>query len=324
MEERRTERERRKQERREQEKEFRKQQRERRFMSEVLSEVPQAHFYNTGETSDCSSLLIKPVYNHHLLTDYRDFPDILEEDASMEGNSQNAANPNHNNTGVDAEDDDAIRLAESLRKMADLEADRPLWEAAKKEREACERAQEEQRRAKSESRKAQQREKERVESEERLSQEQDQNRRREEINYQERKRLDRERRARYDQWNSGAWTTYRALERYRIVCQYFDETKFSETYPLTFHDIPWPTLQSPLINSPQDITWEAVQGFFMVAKTIIRGQAYRDFLKSSVSRFHTDRWRSRKLLESIVNMEEKDCVEVGEYHNLIPHALLLS
>lgn len=243
------------------------------------------------------------------MTDYYDFPDIREEDASMEGNS---VNPNHDNTGVDAEDEDAIRLAESLRKMADLEADRPLWEAAKKKREACEQAQVQQQRVKSEARKAQQREKG-DEGGGGVSQEQDQNRRQEEINYQERKRLDRERRARYEQWNSGAWTTYRALERYRLVCQYFDETRFSETYPLTFHDIPWPTLQSPFKNSPQDMTWEAVQSFFVVAKTIIRGQAYRDFLKSSVSRFHTDRWRSRKLLESIVNVEERDCVEVGEY-----------
>jgi hypothetical protein len=237
----------------------------------------------------------------------------------MEGNSQNAVN-----TGVDAEDEDATRLADSLRKMADLEADRPLWEAAKKNREARERAQEEQQRVKSEARKGQQQEKERNEDGKGLSQEQDQNRRRDETNYQERKRLDRERRARYEQWNSGAWTTYRAIERYRLVCQYFDETKFSETYPLTFHDIPWPTLQSPFINSPQDMTWEAVQGFFMVAKTIIRGQAYRDFLKSSVSRFHTDRWRSRKLLESIVNVEERDCVEVGEYQKIISQTLLFS
>ena len=258
------------------------------------------------------------------MADYHDFPDIREEDASMEGNSQNAANSNHDNTGVDAEDEDATRLAESLRKMADLEADRPLWEAAKKKREERERAQEEQQRGKSEARKAQQQEREKDEGRKGLSQEQDQNRRWDETNYQERKRLDRERRARYDQWNSGAWTTYRALERYRLVCQYFDETKFSEAYPLTFHDIPWPTLQSPFKNSPQDMTWEAVQGFFMVAKTIIRGQAYRDFLKSSVSRFHTDRWRSRKLLGSIVNVEERDCVEVGEYQKHISHTLLFS
>ena len=287
-------------------------------MSEVLSEVPQAHFYNTGDASDCFSLLIKTVYDDRLMTDYHNFPDIREEDTFMEGNS---VNPNNDNTGVDAEDEDATRLAESLQKMADLEADRPLWEAAKKKREACERAQEEQQRVNSEARKAQQRGKERDGGGERVSQEQDPNRKREETNYQERKRLDRERQARYEQWNSGAWTTYRALERYRLVCQYFDETKFSETYPLTFHDIPWPTLQSPFKNSPQDMTWEAVQGFFMVAKTIIRGQAYRDFLKSSVSRFHTDRWRSRKLLESIVNEEERDCVEVGEYQR---HTLLFS
>ena len=256
------------------------------------------------------------------MIDYHDFPDIQEEDASMEGNSQNTVN-----TGVDAEDEDATRLADSLRKMADLEADRPLWEAAKKRREACERAQEEQQRVKSEARKAQQRERKGDEDGQGLSQEpqeQDQNGRREETNYQERERLDRERRARYDQWNSGAWNTYRAVERYKLVCQYFDETKFSKTYPLTFHDIPWPTLQSPFINSPQDMTWEAVQGFFMVAKTIIRGQAYRDFLKSSVSRFHTDRWRSRKLLESIVNVEERDCVEVGEYQKIISQTLLFA
>ena len=249
------------------------------------------------------------------MSDNHDFPDIQEEDAFMEGNSQNIDNTNHDNTEVEGEDEDAARLAESLQKMAALEADRPLWEAARKKREACERAQEEQQRVKSEARKAHQQEKHRDEGREeaRLSQEQDENRRR---NNQERERLDRERRARYDQWNSGAWTTYRALERYRLVCQYFDETRFSETYPLTFHDIPWPTLQSPRRNSPQDMTWEAVQGFFMVAKTIIRGQAYRDFLKLSVSRFHTDRWRSRKLLESVVNAEERDCIEVGKYQNL--------
>ena len=259
------------------------------------------------------------------MTDYHDFPDIREEDTFMEGNAQNADNANHN-AEVDVEED-ATRLAESLQKMADLEADRPLWEAAKNKREALERAQKEQQRAKSESRKAQQREKKRAEerNEPRLQQERDQNRQQDETKYRERERRDRERRARYDQWNSGAWTTYRALERYRIVCQYFDETKFSETYPLTFHDIPWPTLQSPFRNSPQDMTWEAVQGFFMVAKTVIRGQAYRNFLKSSVSRFHTDRWRSRKLLESVTNVEERDCIEVGGYYqNLFIVALNLT
>ena len=284
-------------------------------MSEVLSEVPQTHFHNTGEFF---SLLTKTVYDVHCMTGYDGFPDIQEEDARTEENSQNnTENANHDSTEVNVEDEDAARLAESLQKMADLEADRPLWEAAKKKREAQERAQEEERRAKSEARKAQQRERQRNEGEEvRLRQEQDQNRKREEANYRERERLDRERRARYDQWNSGAWTTYRAIERYRLVCQYFDETKFSEMYPLTFHDIPWPTLQTPFKNSPQDMTWEAVQKFFMVAKTIIRGQAYRDFLKSSVSRFHTDRWRSRKLLESIVNVEERNCIEVGECQRL--------
>ena len=265
------------------------------------------------------------VDNDRLMIDYHDFPDIREEDAFMEGNSQNKDNPNHDNAEGDAEDEDAARLAESLQKMAALEADRPLWEAAKKKREASERVEEERQRLKSGARK-EQRKKQRDEGgeEARLPQEQDQNGRREETNYQERERLDRERRARYDQWNSGAWTTYRALERYRLVCQHFDETKFSETYPLTFHDIPWPTLQSPFRNSPQDMTWEAVQAFFMVAKTIIRGQAYRDFLKSSVSRFHTDRWRSRKLLESVVDVEERDCIEVGEYQNFISHTLLFS
>ena len=223
----------------------------------------------------------------------------------MEGNSHNT---NHDNT-----EDDAARLAESLQKMAALEADRPLWEAAKKEREARERTQEEQQRAKSKARTTQQEKQRDGRAEEAtLRQEPDQKKRQEEANYREWERLERERRVRYDQWNSGAWTTYRAIERYRLVCQYFDETKFSEMYPVTFHDIPWPTLQSPFKNSPQDMTWEAVQGFFMVAKTIIRGQAYRDFLKSSVSRFHTDRWRGRRLLNFIVDVEERDCIEVGE------------
>ena len=322
LEAKRTEREKKKRERREQEKEFRKQERERRYMDEVWSEVPQAHFHKTGKISDHFLL----TYDVHSVTDYHDFPDIREEDAFMEGNSRDTDNANHDNVQVNAEDEDGIRLAESLQKMAELEADRPLWESAKKKREARERIQEEQQRIKSEARKAQRREKPRDEGGEevRVRQEPDQSRRREEANYLERERLERERRARYDQWNSGAWSTNRALERYRLVCQYFDETKFSEMYPLTFHDIPWPTLQSPFRNSPQDMTWEAIQGFFMFAKTIIRGQAYRDFLKSSISRFHTDRWRGRKLLASVVNEEERDCIEVGEYQTLYCTLLLFT
>ncbi|KAF8161091.1 hypothetical protein B0H34DRAFT_788231 [Crassisporium funariophilum] len=211
----------------------------------------------------------------------------------------------HSYTNVDdetkvddeTEDDDAARLASSRKKLAELEADRPLWEAAKQLRELRELEEEEERKTKAEARRARWRDEQRLQEEASLRQERE---REEEIirKAERREKLEKERQIRYHRWNSGDWTPCRAVERYRL-------TTFSEEFPLTFHDVPWPTLQNPADNSPQNMDWDVVTAFFVVAKDYIRGQEYRDFLKSSFQRFHPDRWSGRKLY--------KNCTEVGEF-----------
>ncbi|KAK7472563.1 hypothetical protein VKT23_000678 [Stygiomarasmius scandens] len=207
-------------------------------------------------------------------------------------------------------------IAESRRKMAELERDRPLWEAEAKRRALHERAEEEARRLQDEQRKwAEARKAEearraeaRRKAEEAREREEAEKLAREE----EAARRQKEKRQRQERWQKfGSWNNQRALERYRALSEAFDTTKFSATEPLSFEDVPWPVLMNPASLSVEDIQWASVEQFFEHAKFQIRGQEFKTLVEKSQRRFHPDRWRSRGLLKAVVDDDERESLEVA-------------
>lgn len=192
------------------------------------------------------------------------------------------------NSSDEIEEDDPVeaekrKIEESRRKIAELEKDRPLWETARRERERREKEEERERQAakRARERKAEGERKER-EYRERLAEEAEERQKREREGRQrrEKERKHVQNRAR---WASGPWTIQRALERYRSLCEQFDDAKFSSEDPLTFDDIPWPILHCSF--SVEDIEWSVVENFFASVKPHMRIQDYKVFVEKSHRRW---------------------------------------
>lgn len=204
-------------------------------------------------------------------------------------------------------------LEESIRKLQELEKDKPLWDEAAKKRKMRETAEEDELRAKAERRRqaaAAQAERERqakveTEGKEARARAEAEKREREASAKRAREKMQEQQR-----WETGPWTTSRALDRYRTLCESFDSTKFSPNDPLTFEDVPWPVLHAPRTFSVEDVDWAAVERFFEMVKPFVRGAEYSAFVEKSHRRFHPDRWRSRRLLASILDEGERECLEV--------------
>lgn len=214
------------------------------------------------------------------------------------------------------DDEDAAReaaIAESRRKLAELEADRPLWEEEarrraqrekKEQEEASRRRAEDLKRGEARNAEAARQAKSRREDqarEEAYMREQ-----------QERARRERDKRQRQQRWSYGPWTVQRALERYKSLSETFDSAKYTVDEPLSFDMVPWPVLNSPVTMSVEDVDWAAVEKFFDAVKPHMRLQDFKTFVEKSHRRFHPDRWRSRGVLKSVVDEAEKGCLEVGE------------
>lgn len=198
-------------------------------------------------------------------------PEVVSDDSSGEEEE------------VDLIEVERRKIEESRRKIAELERDRPLWEAARRERERREQEEERERQAakRARERKAEAERKER-EFRERIAKEAEerQKREQEERQRQEKERKHTQNRAR---WTRGPWTIQRALERYRFLCEQFDGAKFSSDDPLTFDDIPWPMLHCTF--SVEDIEWSSVEKFFASVKPHMRIQDYKVFVEKSHRRW---------------------------------------
>lgn len=240
---------------------------------------------------------------------------------------------NGGNVEAEAESARLKAIEESRRKIAELEQDRHLWEQAAQQRqreeerrkaEEAEREREEQLRREWEKKEHKRQQKEaaeqeraieweRIQREKRKAEEMERERiARERKVQEERERHSRERAARQQRWNTGPWTTTRAYERYRLLCESFDTTKFGPDTPLTMDAIPWPVLDHPDRIVVESIDWQAVEKFFDAVKTHLRLQDYKLLVEKSHKRFHPDRWRSRSLLKSVEDEEERGYMEVGE------------
>jgi hypothetical protein len=213
-------------------------------------------------------------------------------------------------------DEESIRqaeIAESIRKLRELERDRPLWEEQQRQREARERAEEQERQAKVEQRKkaeaAEKQRRERDETERRAREVRAEAERR--AAEEERRQQEQRQRRQRQRWESGTWTSHRALERYRIMSEEFDTARFTPDQPITFLDVQWPVLHSPSRITVEDIDWSAVERFFATVRTHMRSQDYKDFVEKSHRRFHPDRWRARKVWLAVRDDVERNCLEVA-------------
>ncbi|KAJ7770234.1 hypothetical protein DFH07DRAFT_735478 [Mycena maculata] len=282
LEARRLEREKQKRERRERELNQRRQQRDQHFLKEIYTQVPNV--------------------------DYEYVSDGTESD------DEDAPAPE-----FDEEAERMAAIAESRRKLAELEADRPLWEQEAKKRETLEREEQEAQRSKmaerraAEARKADEERRAKMERERQQAQAKAAAQARD----SEATRREREKSQRNARYATGVWTTQRALERYRTLSDIFDSTKFSQDDPLTFDAVPWPVLHSPVSLTVEDIDWAAVEGFFTAVKPHMRSQDFVSFVEKSHRRFHPDRWRSRGLLKGV---EDEGCLEVGRLRNSMSDA----
>ena len=293
LEAKRLERQKRRQHQREQEFNARRQERDVRFLDELYTEIQDLE--KNGEPFGCPGCAAGM------------FQTGTQE---MQSPSSDEGEVNHGKTHI--HDEDAARraaIAESRRKLAELEADRPLWENEAKKRMEREKMEAEVLREKAQARRraealqaeADRREKTRQEQEVKAAQ----RREREEV------AREKDRRQRQQRWSYGPWTVQRALERYKVLCEFFDTTKFSACEPLTVDIVPWPVLQSPVTLTVEDVSWAAVENFFREVRRLMRPQDYKTFVEKSHRRFHPDRWRSRSLLKSVTDDTKKGCMEVG-------------
>ncbi|TFK25738.1 hypothetical protein FA15DRAFT_755645 [Coprinopsis marcescibilis] len=205
----------------------------------------------------------------------------------------------------------AAAIEESRRKLAELEADKPIWDAAARARMAQEKEEEDERRRKKETQRRVEEDRLKMERErQRLQHLEEEQRKRQEV-LQQKEKMTRDREARRARWDSGKWTHRRAIERFMENSDYFEMTRFSADIPLYTEDVPWPTLLHPSAFSLEDVDWASVEEFFDVLKTHLRTQEYISVVEKSHRRFHPDRWRSRNLFKAVLDSAERNCMEVS-------------
>jgi hypothetical protein len=225
-------------------------------------------------------------------------------------------------------DEEAIRqqeLAESIRKMREMreleEEDlRKRQEKQEQEREEAERRkQEAEERAREECERKAREEKARVEREQREREQEAAGRQK---LYEEATAKERERCMKRDamhRTNFPMWTTHGRVQRFEAVSQEFDEIKFSETQPLTFESVPWPLPFLPSMATFDDVEWSAVEEFFAAAKSVVGEAAYKLLVEKAHRRFHPDKWRSRGILNTVVDVDLR--VRLENAGNVVAQAI---
>ncbi|KAK0470770.1 hypothetical protein IW261DRAFT_1372351 [Armillaria novae-zelandiae] len=108
-----------------------------------------------------------------------------------------------------------------------------------------------------------------------------------------------------ENWNLSfgqLWSSQRAIHRFYFVLKEFETTQFSEAKPLTPNSVPWPVLISPTrfyVSMLED--WTLADKFFDRARRSLPFDAYRDLISRTRQTFHPDRWRSRNLLNTVMD-----------------------
>ncbi|KAK0443222.1 hypothetical protein EV421DRAFT_1805503 [Armillaria borealis] len=197
----------------------------------------------------------------------------------------------------EAEEEEETRRLE-VERQAELEASRKrMQQMLEEETKLKQQAVEEERKKK--------------EAEERavLNEREEQERREQERrnNWQQATMTEEERCRRRDEenWNLSfgqLWSSQRAINRFYFVLKEFETTQFSEARPLTPNSVPWPVLISPTrfyVGMLED--WTLADKFFDRARRSLPYDAYRDLISRTRQTFHPDRWRSRNLLNTVMD-----------------------
>lgn len=117
------------------------------------------------------------------------------------------------------------------------------------------------------------------------------------------------------------WTSLgsRALQRFKLVSDEFDNIRFHDSQPLTFESVPWPILVNPGYMTFEDIEWGAVEKFFGVVEPLMRRAEFRALVERAHRRFHPDKWRARGALNSVWDQELRDQFEAAG--NIVSQAI---
>ncbi|RDB29840.1 hypothetical protein Hypma_013934 [Hypsizygus marmoreus] len=118
---------------------------------------------------------------------------------------------------------------------------------------------------------------------------------------------------------NGLWSNERALDRFLLLGDEFDNIKFSETQPLTFEGIPWPVLDHPQSFTVEDVEWKKVEAFFAYAKKVYAPDAYKKLVERIHRMFHPDKWSSRRLLSTVREPDLRMSLEAAG--NVVAQAL---
>ncbi|KAG5642067.1 hypothetical protein DXG03_003644 [Asterophora parasitica] len=203
-----------------------------------------------------------------------------------------------------------FELSDSRRKILELETDRLREENARKEREQSRKAEEaESARKKAEVEEAKCRkmgEKLKREREETVRKASEAAAAKEKVRQQAwMQATDAEQQRCYDRdvgiiGRHAGWGRAAARERFLLVVEEFDKRKFSEAQPITFNNIPWPVLDNPLCeNTNSEIAWQKVEDFFVYIRVVQTVADYKKLVEKVHRMFHPDKWRSRRLLDTV-------------------------
>lgn len=264
----------------------------------------------------------------HAAPKFTDIPEEEEEMAETDNGFQAPPAPEPEHVSINQEQAESERIAESVRKLREMNLNRPQErEREKAIKEGDSPVEPKQRRAKTEAPPGQEEQRRKkfeaaMQEELRRKQELEEARRKEALRQQEQERrraelrakAAREREIRNQEWNMGYWDHQTALDRYKKQSLFFDKEKFSEEEnPLMFIDVPWPTLTHPLMTRPEDLEYDSVTRFLEVARMYLQPSEFNSLVIKSRLRFHPDRWSNRRLLNAIVDVNERNEIQTSLY-----------
>ncbi|KAI0088645.1 hypothetical protein BDY19DRAFT_178260 [Irpex rosettiformis] len=209
-------------------------------------------------------------------------------------------------------DEETLRkadLATSLRRMQELKR---LEEAQKEEdiRRERQAAEERSRREREEAERAAREQREREEAKLREA-ETRQRLYAEAVAKEQRRCRDRDSKFKICPWDRKLSVRY-ALERFQLVSEEFDTIRFQESQPLTFASVPWPVLCHPYAMKFEAINWNAVEMFFKAMEEFLEDRTeYKTLIERAHRRFHPDKWRARRTLDSVLDQEVRSQLETA-------------
>lgn len=99
------------------------------------------------------------------------------------------------------------------------------------------------------------------------------------------------------------WSDRLAIERFKAICEEFDNSFFYGGKPLIPESVPWPLLCRPTDFAIEKVEWEAVERFFEALEGSVDVVEYKALVRKAQRRFHPDRWCGRRVLDTILDEE---------------------